>query len=221
MEALRETVRQLVALVLVAGALEMMLPQGGMRGYVRVVMGLLVMLTVINPLLAWRYGPVAVDLKAIPDLAEGRPAPAVGAAAARLRAAGTAAVARAFRERVARAAADLAREVPGVAAAAAQVNTGPVPAVGAEPPVVSVRVYVQPGRVGAGAGETAPAAGAAAAPVTPVAPVDPADGGGAAQAAGAGPPPAGGADLVQAVRARVSAGLGLAAERVLVVISTR
>lgn len=200
METLKETVRSLVALVLVAGALEMMLPQGSLRGYVRVVMGLLVMLTVLNPLLAWRQAPVAVDPAAMPELT-GERLPSVAAAAARLRAAAAAATAREFRAGVARTAAELARQVPGVADARAEVNTGLVPADGAPPPVVSVRVLVYPGT----------ASPPLVARVAPVGTADPAAAGGSRA----------GTELVGAVRSRVAAGLGLTADRVLVTISGR
>lgn len=223
MEGLKETVRHLVALILAAGALEMVLPQGNLRGYVRVVLGLAIMLTILTPLLGWRQ-PVTLDPAAIPELAEGRlPSLAeVSAAAARLRSAGTAAAVREFRASIRREAEQLALQVPGVAAAAAEVNTGE-PAGSQPPPVTLVRVRITPGRggaPGAAAGEgqppdsgegMAPASGGGVAPVTPVERVP-------ATPVGAAPATENDAALVAAVRRRVAEGLRIGADRVLVAI---
>ncbi len=250
MEGLKETVRSLVALVLAAGALEMVVPQGNLRGYVRVVMGLLVMLTVLNPMFAWIKTPLAVDPEALSAPASGRlPSLAeITADSGRLRAVDAAATVREFRRNIMRSAEELARQVPGVRAAEAEVNTGTVPAGGGTPPITLVRVYVVPGVPAADAppapgsggsatdgsaagGATANGSGGADAPgtaggqseVTPVRAVRPvaAQRSRAEAAAGAAPaaaPDPREAELVAAVRRRVVEGLALPADRVLVTI---
>jgi stage III sporulation protein AF len=55
LEWLTGWVRELVALVLLAGCLELLVPMGSFKKYVRMVMGLLVVVSILNPVLAlWR-----------------------------------------------------------------------------------------------------------------------------------------------------------------------
>lgn len=50
MDFLKEWVRGLVTLVLLAGALEMLIPSNGMKKYVRMTMGLVIVLAVVRPI---------------------------------------------------------------------------------------------------------------------------------------------------------------------------
>lgn len=51
MDVLRDLVRNMAVIVVLASFLELLLPAGSMRGFVRLVMGLFMILTVLNPLL--------------------------------------------------------------------------------------------------------------------------------------------------------------------------
>lgn len=228
MEGLRQWVGQLVALVVVAGALELLLPEGRMRGYVRMVTGLLVVLALLRPaltLLARQPVPDLAGLAAdgagadrLPSLAE------VRARAARLHAGNDSLVLEQFRLRLAAAAADLARAVPGVATAEARAEVAPGPP-GGPPVVTAVAVRVRPGAGDAAAPRPSGPDGSpalpgppgledsppAVAPVRPVRPVETVRPPGAPATRAA---PAPDHALAAAVRAAVAGGLGIAPERV-------
>jgi len=51
MEVLKETVRNIALLVLLAAVLDLLLPSGKMSAYIKMVMGLFVLVSVLNPLL--------------------------------------------------------------------------------------------------------------------------------------------------------------------------
>lgn len=53
MDVLRDLVRNMAVIVVLASFLELLLPTGSMRGFVRLVMGLFMILTVLNPLLSF------------------------------------------------------------------------------------------------------------------------------------------------------------------------
>lgn len=61
MDWLKQWVKDLVVLVLLAGCLELLLPMNSMKKYVRMTMGLLVMLAITRPLLSFLGQPVTVD----------------------------------------------------------------------------------------------------------------------------------------------------------------
>lgn len=61
MEALREWVRGLVMLVILASMLELLLPMNGMKKFVRMAMGLLIVLGVVRPIVGLLGHPVEVD----------------------------------------------------------------------------------------------------------------------------------------------------------------
>jgi stage III sporulation protein AF len=61
---LKEWVRSLVLLVLLGGCLELLLPMSNMKKYVRMTMGLLVVLAVCKPLLALVGHPINLDAAA-------------------------------------------------------------------------------------------------------------------------------------------------------------
>ncbi|GAB6876020.1 stage III sporulation protein AF [Thermaerobacter litoralis] len=61
MGALSEWIRQVVMVLILTGLVELALPTGAMRRYVQVVLGLLVLLAVIRPVLAW-LGSEPADL---------------------------------------------------------------------------------------------------------------------------------------------------------------
>lgn len=60
MESLTEWIKELVILVMLAGSLELLIPTGGMKKYVRTTMGLLVVLSVAKPVVALLGAPISV-----------------------------------------------------------------------------------------------------------------------------------------------------------------
>ncbi|MDN5346884.1 MAG: stage sporulation protein [Clostridia bacterium] len=75
MEALADIVRQVALIVLLAAFLEMLLPRRGLTNYVRLVLGLFVLVAILNPIVGMlgRGGEVAVaawDLRPPPPLSE-------------------------------------------------------------------------------------------------------------------------------------------------------
>lgn len=61
MAALREWVRSLVMLLIFASILELLLPMNGMKRYVRMAMGLIIILGVVKPIVGLLGHPVVVD----------------------------------------------------------------------------------------------------------------------------------------------------------------
>lgn len=59
MGALSEWIRQVILVLILTGVVELALPAGTMRRYVQVVLGLLVLLAIIRPVLAWLGGEPA------------------------------------------------------------------------------------------------------------------------------------------------------------------
>lgn len=60
MQALTEWIKDLVILVMLAGSLELLIPTGGMKKYVRTTMGLLLVLSVAKPVVSLLGAPVSV-----------------------------------------------------------------------------------------------------------------------------------------------------------------
>jgi stage III sporulation protein AF len=78
-------VRQLAAVVLLAGMVETLLPPGGLRGYARALLSLLVLLVVLQPVTAvlsgrWQMAPIVATHAAVPAV----PLPATATAYERL-----------------------------------------------------------------------------------------------------------------------------------------
>jgi len=199
MAALTEWVRGLVLLVVLASLLEMLLPMGGMKRFVRLTMGLLIMLGIVRPILALLGGQVALDPGPWAEPAAGLPSLSeIEQEAGRFRERTQALLLEELEERLRRTAQDAARSVDGVAAATASVEltSGPrMDTVEVERVTVTVLLGSRFGQV------------------RPVAPVRI---GGEEQAAGDGsgprvraPTPAE-APLAEAVRRRVAEQLGLA-----------
>ncbi|MFO7172619.1 MAG: stage III sporulation protein AF [Bacillota bacterium] len=205
MEVLKEMVRSLVALILLGTALDLALPQGSMRGFVRVVVGLLLVQAVLEPAFALVRRPLDPGAAAF-SLGGAAPFPGPEEIARRARALRERVQDQALaemRQRVAAAAAGLARGTPGVGSAAAEVVLGPPGPRGEPPRVLQVRVRVtpapapgqspgepggsrstlagdrRPAGVPGGSGGQGPAPGGSGVPgppvdpVAPVAPVDP------------------------------------------------
>lgn len=127
--------RALAAVLLLCGVVELLLPPGGAKGYARSFLGLLVLLSVLQPVVGLLRGQIHLALP--PASSAGAPGPTAAAA-------GT----QAFESLVAAGAARTASAVPGVQAATASVRFGPAPAGSAEPaaPVgASVAVTPAPG----------------------------------------------------------------------------
>lgn len=76
MDSLKDWVRQLTLLVLVASCLELLLPMNSMKKYVRMAMGLLVVLAITRPLFGFLGQPVTIDGKLFVD-PEGASLPAL------------------------------------------------------------------------------------------------------------------------------------------------
>lgn len=138
-------VEALVALLLLAGATEMLLPSGAFKGYARALLGLLVLLGVLQPVVGLLRGNLRLDLPALTGLGQGNSGAAPAAAAA------VAQAQHGYETLVAAQAARMAQQVPGVQAASATVRFAPaasgVPSLSA----AAVAVAAQPGSVAAGA----------------------------------------------------------------------
>lgn len=61
MEVLRNIVQSILIIILLTTLLEMLLPEGDMRSYVRLVMGLFVIMTVLNPVLVLFHNGISLD----------------------------------------------------------------------------------------------------------------------------------------------------------------
>lgn len=202
-EPLVQWLRPVVLLLVVAGVAELLMPQGGMRRYVDVVLGLLVLSAVLTPVLRG----IGVDLPAMASrfeaalaaAARGGPdaSPAVPVAGWRERA--TRQVYQALLERELE---RLALEVEGVARARARVQLAP----GGDPPrVVAVTLAVA-------AGDGEGGSGTGVRPVRPVEPVLATPGADRGRAVAPLPP-----GIREAVRRRVQGHLGIPAGRIQVV----
>lgn len=145
MEAIREWVRNLVVIMVLAGLADLLVPMGNMKRFVRLNMGLVVLLAVLGPLLTLLGQPLVIDPPAQTPGAGGlRPLSEVLAGAAALRAQNEGLITRQMRLRLQAEAEAAAVGVPGVAAATATVElAGGSPH---EPPhLTAVRVEIMPG----------------------------------------------------------------------------
>lgn len=149
MDALRDWVKDLVVLVMLAGSLELLIPIGGMKKYVRTTMGLLVVLSVAKPVVALLGSPVSVaDGDRLAGLAASVPAsglPSLGQVmeqAQRFRERNQALAARQGKATLEGAVRAALLKVPGVQQAEAVVDLEPG---GAELKRVLVRVSPGPG----------------------------------------------------------------------------
>jgi len=158
---MKEWVRGLVVLVLLASCLEMMLPMGSMKKYVKLTMGLMIVLATLKPVFGFLGQPVAVtaalfDEKpqaGLPTISE------IMAKAAEFRQKNQALAAGEVSNGLAAEAARAARSVAGVADAEAEVDLA---VDGGEVTIRAVTVRVTPGAPGT---------------VLPVEPVSPVGGG--------------------------------------------
>ena len=123
MAALTESVRGLVLLVVLASLLEMLLPMGGMKRFVRLTMGLLIMLGIVRPIIALLGGQISVDpgawiqpAAALPSVDE------IMVEADRFQARTQAMLLEEVEARIRRTAEEAARSVEGVAEATAAVE---------------------------------------------------------------------------------------------------
>lgn len=199
MDFLKEWVRSLVLLVLLAGSLELLLPMNSMKKYVRMTMGLLIVLSISRPLLSFVGRPVSLDAAAIGDEGSGR-LPTVDqivAKAGEFRDKSRDLALAEARDRLAAEAVQAAKAVKGVADAQATVD---LEQKGTDLAVRQVTVTLQPAR-----------SGSLMEPVKPVAPVrvGPGEGGSPPEA-----PPLTESEraLADAVRREVAARLGIPAE---------
>jgi stage III sporulation protein AF len=206
LDFLKEWVRGLVMLVILATCLEMMLPMTAMKKYVRMTMGLLVVLAVIQPMLGFMHQTVTVTNLFPDDNGGNLPTIAqIMTKADQFREKNRTLALTEAQTRLTAEAVAAARSVKGVAGARADVQ---VELRQGEYQVRSVTVTITPGE-GAGHGPTA---------VRPVKPVQPVRSGAAAAAvpaaqsqsarAPAGPEQA----LAESVRHEVAARVGLPAQ---------
>jgi stage III sporulation protein AF len=206
-DGVKEWVRGLVLLVLVGSLLELLLPMNSMKKYVRMTIGLLVMLSVTKPILGFLGQPVTVNTTFLGEQADQR-LPSIGeimAQAETFRKKNEALAAGEAEAGLAMVAEEAAREVPGVAEATADVA---VRESSGNPEIRSVTVTVRPGA----AGGVAPVP--TVQPVEPVKPVGKTDGLPPSETPPAGPPRLTAAEqkLADAVRQQVAARLGLKAD---------
>lgn len=210
MEWLKQWVRELVMLVLLAGCLDLLVPMGSLKKYVRMVMGLLVMVSLINPILGLWRAEIRIDQVLeqqsgrLPSIKE------VQAEADRYRSRVEAQVSGQFRQQVESRAAEAARAISGIHEATVTAEV----AIAADqtPSIASVRVYITPQRP-------------AVAAVQPVEAVqryaDRCDGGDCKATGEMGPagrptPPQVDRDLAERVREAVAAALAVESDQVTV-----
>ncbi len=108
-------IRELAALVLLAGIAELLLPSGRMKAYARSLLGLLVLLGVLQPAVGLLRGQISLQLP-------GLNAPAASGATDQ---AAVSAAGQAFDHLVAGQVVRMAEQVPGVASASATVTFAP------------------------------------------------------------------------------------------------
>lgn len=213
MAFLQEWVRGLVMLVLLASCLELLLPMNGMKRFVRMSMGLLVVLAVTRPI----FGLLGQSVKVEPRLFESeadKALPTVGeivAAGEQFRTKSRALAAAELQSRLAAEAEAVAKGVKGVQSVRAEVNVTPA---GDDYRIAGVMLEIASGTAGAGMGME---------PVRPVEPVR-AEGGGPggdlwagraetpAVSRGEAPLTEAERALADAVRQEVAARLGLGAD---------
>jgi stage III sporulation protein AF len=217
---LKEWVRGLVLLVLLGGCLEMLLPMGGMKRYVRLVLGLLVMLAMVRPVLAFLGQEVKVDFAAFVPPDRGLPTLSqIMADARRFQLKNRSRAIDEVRQQLQREAAGAARSVGGVAAASASVQLQDQ---GGELSVEAVTVVVTPGAGSINASDGGPSgAGLPVRPVLPVQPVRPVGGPSPAEEPAARAPSEAERNLAEAVRREVAARLGLRADSDAILVLVR
>ncbi|HEY8449948.1 MAG TPA: stage III sporulation protein AF [Bacillota bacterium] len=177
-EALSAWLRQLLLLLVAAGIVELALPQGSLRRYVDVVLGLVVLVTILSPLLGW----LGTDFEATVEQAvaayeqhlDGRPVSSGDAAAAGQRWS-QAEARRVFAERLAAAIRQGIEDELGLNVHDVEVRLEEDAAAHATPVVAAVRVLLERraragGRGGPVAGSESGDAGGVE-PISPVAPV--------------------------------------------------
>ncbi|MFZ5816802.1 MAG: stage III sporulation protein AF [Bacillota bacterium] len=207
MDALKDWVRGLIMLLVLASLLELLLPMNGMKKFVRMAMGLLIVLGVVRPVVGLLGQPVAVepgllvsDGSALPSMQQ------IMAEARRFEERNQALLMREAEARLTEEARAAARRVEGVADARASLRL----AAASEPERYRVEGVTVTVAVGSRFGQ-----------VRPVDPVQVAP----APAGGSGPDPAppSQADraLAEAVRREVAAQLGLADVRLIQVLVER
>lgn len=143
LSALDAWVRQLAAVVLLAGITETLLPTGTIRNYARALLSLLVLLVVLQPVMRIATGHTTLEIPGLGAPAgDGASASGSGAIAAESAAAGQG-VARAYEDLVASAAQRLAAGVPGVTAAQVQLRFA-APGESSTPRCLGAEVWVTP-----------------------------------------------------------------------------
>lgn len=194
MEAVKEWVKSLVLLVLLAGCLELLLPMNSMKKYVRMTMGLLVVLGVIQPVFTLLGQPLPVTANLLQEKPSGR-LPTVSeimAMGRKIQEKNLGLAGEEARITLGAAAAEAARTVDGVAGATADVA---VEMAGGEYKVTAVTLKITPG--------------AGVQPIKPIEPIAPIGGGGGTSAPAARQQSEAERALAEAVRREVAARLGL------------
>lgn len=150
-ESIREWIRDLAVTVIFAGFIEMIVPFGTMQKYVRMALGLLILLTVLNPVLDIIHRPVNFEETARKVWAAGPlDTGQILERAAGIRRATEARTVEVYRQRVQASVEAVTSRVDGVAGARVSVAFGRPASNGDVPPVEGIEVAVVPG-----AGQTA------------------------------------------------------------------
>ncbi|MFZ5824045.1 MAG: stage III sporulation protein AF [Bacillota bacterium] len=145
MDALKEWVRSLIMLVILASVLELLLPMNSMKKFVRMAMGLLIVLGVVRPVVGLLGQPVEVKTDLL--VSEGTTLPSMNqimVEAGRFRERNQALLLQEAERRLTDEARAAAREVEGVADARVTLRIAPQGA-GGESRVEGVTVVVTPG----------------------------------------------------------------------------
>lgn len=214
MDALKDWVRGLIMLMILASVLELLLPMNSMKKFVRMAMGLLIVLAVVRPVVGLLGQPVAVKTDLL--VSGGTTLPSMNqimVEASRFRERNQALLLQEAERRLTAEARAAARQVEGVADARVTLRLAPQGADG-ESRVEGVTVVVTPG---SHYGQVRPVEPVRVAPAP-----DGPDSPGTTPAAGQEEPPAE-ADLAlaEAVRREVAARLGLSDGRLIQVLVDR
>lgn len=163
----RQWVANIIALIFLSTLLELLLPRGNLQRYVRVVMGLLVMLAILQPVFSLMAQGFGLDgLRAAMTGDRGIDVDRILADAERMRERNSDLTRETYRRQVERSMAERLARLPGVRSVSCLVELAP-DAGGGSGAIASVTVTLVPGEH-AGTSTTGPDAVQPVAPVTPV-----------------------------------------------------
>jgi stage III sporulation protein AF len=155
MDSIREWVRNLTLLIILASFLELLVPQNSMKRYIKLVMGLVILLGILNPVFALLRQEVTINVGLLdPEIPRGASLSEILRQGETFRQAAEAQGLRAFQIKVEREAERQALTVEGVAAAVATARVAlPGREPGQESEILEIQMAIQLGPNPEGRGE--------------------------------------------------------------------